>query len=106
MFSQTSKKKKPKIIDHFYCPTCNYAARNQGNVTTHIKRHHPGHNQVDNEYQKLMPHFLLFADDIAFNGRNEKETQQLLDIIGKCHPPHQALLNVITSTRMQKGGIS
>ena len=30
-----------------------------------------------------MPHFLLFADDIALNGRNEKETQQLLDIIGK-----------------------
>ena len=79
-----TKKKTPKLSDdHFYCPTCNYAARNQGNVTTHINRHHPGHNQVNNEYQKLMPHFLLFADDIALNGRNEKETQQLLDIIGK-----------------------
>jgi hypothetical protein len=32
-----------------------------------FNRHHPGHNQVNNEYQKLMPHFL----------------QQLLDIIGK-----------------------
>jgi len=69
--------------DHFYCPSCHYAARTPNNVTTHINRNHPGNNQVTNEYQKLMPHFLLFADDIALNGRNQKETQQLLDIIGK-----------------------
>ena len=69
--------------DHFYCPTCHYAARTACNVTTHIKRNHPGHNQVNNEYQKLMPHFLLFADDIALNGRDQKETQQLLDVVGK-----------------------
>jgi hypothetical protein len=77
-------KKNPRLSDdHFYCPTCHYAARTACNVTTHIKRNHPGHNQVNNEYQKLMPHFLLFADDIALNGRDQKETQQLLDVVGK-----------------------
>ena len=69
--------------DHFYCPSCPYAARTKGNVTAHINKNHKGNNQVTNEYQKLMPHYLFFADDIALNGRNQNEVQRLLDVVGK-----------------------
>ncbi|MEY3420278.1 MAG: hypothetical protein RIR48_558, partial [Bacteroidota bacterium] len=78
------KPRNPSLSnDHFYCPSCPYAARKQACVTTHIKSQHQGHNQVTNEYLKLMPHFLFFADDISLNGRNPTEVQRLLDVVGK-----------------------
>lgn len=61
--------------------------RKPENINHHINKKHPylrtqGKAPVSNEYQKLRPPFLFFADDIIINGRNQQETQRLLHIIG------------------------